>query len=450
MASNLPHQTALTFALFIFISPTLFGQLKFNKITHTTKRSTESYFVIKKGDFKGKRHGEYIYTSYNKDVQGMYNFGEKEGTWQIKLGSKTYERYYHSDHLDSLVYTVDKLKNVVLFSEDGKDTISHVQYHPSGATINTMDGISKYYLEGGNIYVGTLMPRDNNSYRSQLEPEIDTLENSKTFISRYAEGGTLGIVRYNDSNKLHGEQLSLYQNGDTAFVRSYSNRKPDGHWRGYYPNKAMAFNLMFDQGRMLEFNRFDELGNVDTNLFVREGNGLFVYGNQSYHVDNIYQGQIHGMSYSFRDRQITTQLYQNGLMIEREDNIACPFEEFVPSDDTTYISRAIHADLSKKFLIKAEYGEGMNAMYRFISEQIEIPDIALEEAQSGTVLVRFVVEKNGSIKHATICSKKLLGFGLEQASLKVVEQTSGKWRPALLDGFPVRMQFLLPIKFQLN
>ncbi len=448
MASVLKLNTILI-AVFIFTATTVFGQLKTNKITHTTKRSTESYFVIKKGDFKGKRHGEYLYTSYNKNVQGLYNFGEKEGIWQIKIGSKTYERYYHSDHLDSLVYTVGKMKNVVLFSEDEKDTLSHVQYHPSGAIISTDSGISRYYLEGGTIFVGEQKTNLDKSYRSKLATEIDTLENRNTFISRYAEGSTLGIVRYNDSNKLHGEQLTLYQNGDTAFVRSYSNRKPDGRWRGYYPNKAMAFNLMFDRGRMLEFSRYDELGNLDTNLLVREGNGLFVYSNKSYHVDNIYQGQIHGISYSFLNRQITTQLYQNGMMVEREDNSACPYEEFVVSDDAVYFSRDIHADLSGEFLIKAEYAEGMNAMYRFISEQIEIPDIALEEAQSGTVLVKFIVEKDGAIKHTTICSKKL-GFGLEEASLRVVEQTSGKWKPALLDGFPVRMKFQLPIKFQLN
>lgn len=53
-------------------------------------------------------------------------------------------------------------------------------------------------------------------------------------------------------------------------------------------------------------------------------------------------------------------------------------------------------------VIEAEFPGGLEAMYRFISENLHYPDIARESNITGTVIVKFVVEKDGSISRASV------------------------------------------------
>jgi periplasmic protein TonB len=100
---------------------------------------------------------------------------------------------------------------------------------------------------------------------------------------------------------------------------------------------------------------------------------------------------------------------------------------------------------------KAVFKDGERAMYKFISNNIVVPELALQEGQSGTVLISFVVEKNGRITQVQIDPRsRKVGFGCEEAAMAVVRKMDGKWKAALQRDKPVRMRFSLPVKFQLN
>jgi len=91
------------------------------------------------------------------------------------------------------------------------------------------------------------------------------------------------------------------------------------------------------------------------------------------------------------------------------------------------------------------------AMLQFIYQHIQYPAIARENGIEGTVVVRFVVEKDGSIQQATVIRD--IGGGCGAEGLRVVNLMNVKqklWTPGKQRNKAVRVQFNLPIKYQLN
>ena len=86
-------------------------------------------------------------------------------------------------------------------------------------------------------------------------------------------------------------------------------------------------------------------------------------------------------------------------------------------------------------------------MYKWLAENIKYPQVAKETGISGTVIVTFVVEKDGSVTNAKIL--KGIGGGCDEEALRVVSAMP-KWKAGKQNGVPVRVQFNLPIRFTLE
>ncbi|MCP3930403.1 MAG: energy transducer TonB [Bacteroidetes bacterium] len=90
-------------------------------------------------------------------------------------------------------------------------------------------------------------------------------------------------------------------------------------------------------------------------------------------------------------------------------------------------------------------------MLQFIYKNIKYPAIARENGVEGTVVIQFVVDKDGSISNAR--AVRDIGAQCGQEALRVVElmNTKGlKWAPGKQRGQSVRVQFNLPVKFRLE
>ena len=97
---------------------------------------------------------------------------------------------------------------------------------------------------------------------------------------------------------------------------------------------------------------------------------------------------------------------------------------------------------------KAEFPGGEDGLRRFISENMNYPEMAVDADISGTVNVVFVVTKDGRIRDVGILGARK-GFGLEEEAIRVIKLTSGKWKPAKQRDRTVNMRFRMPVKFQL-
>ena len=90
---------------------------------------------------------------------------------------------------------------------------------------------------------------------------------------------------------------------------------------------------------------------------------------------------------------------------------------------------------------------GMEAMYKFLAENIKYPQEAKDKNITGKVYVTFVVEADGSISNPRLLRD--IGGGCGQEAIRVVKLMP-RWNPGKEKGQPVRVQFNLPVSFSLR
>ena len=76
-----------------------------------------------------------------------------------------------------------------------------------------------------------------------------------------------------------------------------------------------------------------------------------------------------------------------------------------------------------------------HALFRYLAQNIEYPDLAKKHKTQGDVTVQFFIEKDGSVTQPKIISG--LADGLSEEVIRVLDKMP-KWEPSLLNGEPVR------------
>ena len=94
-----------------------------------------------------------------------------------------------------------------------------------------------------------------------------------------------------------------------------------------------------------------------------------------------------------------------------------------------------------------EFPGGIEAMHRFLRDNIRFPAIAREAGIQGTVFVTFVVEPDGRISNVRVL--RGIGGGCDEEAVRVVSMMP-RWQPGMQRGRAVRVQFNMPIRFTLQ
>jgi len=97
--------------------------------------------------------------------------------------------------------------------------------------------------------------------------------------------------------------------------------------------------------------------------------------------------------------------------------------------------------------VMPEPAGGMKELMSYLGKNIKYPIDAQENNIQGTVVLRFVVDKDGSIKDVTIF--RPLYSSCDKEAARVVKSMP-KWIPGRQNGNPVAVYFTLPVKFKLN
>ena len=97
--------------------------------------------------------------------------------------------------------------------------------------------------------------------------------------------------------------------------------------------------------------------------------------------------------------------------------------------------------------VEPQFEGGLEALYKYLAENIKYPEQAKSDGIQGRVFVRFVIEADGSVTNAQVL--RGIGGGCDEEALRVVEAMP-KWTPGMQQGKPVRVQFNLPITFKLQ
>jgi len=93
-----------------------------------------------------------------------------------------------------------------------------------------------------------------------------------------------------------------------------------------------------------------------------------------------------------------------------------------------------------------EFPGGMEAMQRYLKENLQYPQEDRSIGIQGTVYVFFIVEKDGTISNVSLA--RGIGGSCDQEALRVVSRMP-RWVPGMQMTKPVRVQISLPISFRL-
>ena len=94
-----------------------------------------------------------------------------------------------------------------------------------------------------------------------------------------------------------------------------------------------------------------------------------------------------------------------------------------------------------------EFPGGVEALMDYVSRNVKYPESAKENNLQGRVLVKFVIEKDGSVSNVEV--GRGWGNELDDEAVRVVKAMP-KWKPGKQEGKPVRVSFMLPINFKLG
>lgn len=97
--------------------------------------------------------------------------------------------------------------------------------------------------------------------------------------------------------------------------------------------------------------------------------------------------------------------------------------------------------------VQPEFPGGPTAFAKYLQNNIEYPDLAMETNTQGKVYVKFVVQKDGSINKVQVL--KGIGAGCDEEAVRVLKSVP-KWKPGEQMGKPVSVWYTVPVNFQLQ
>lgn len=125
-------------------------------------------------------------------------------------------------------------------------------------------------------------------------------------------------------------------------------------------------------------------------------------------------------------------------VIELKEPVA-PVHSEQASDSTVY--RAFDVNT------QPEFPGGLPAMNDYIATSMKYPKRAIENAVQGTVVVSFIVEKDGSLTGIQVLRD--IGSDCGSEAVRLVKGMP-KWTPGAINGKVVRTKMTTPFKFKLE
>lgn len=217
------------------------------------------------------------------------------------------------------------------------------------------------------------------------------------------------ITQNTITKTLEGKYVEWYDDGTVWISGSYKNNQKEGKWiedfsEGYYEKNLKVGN----------WTTFDKEGRISSKVdFI---NGEKVEGSLS-QFDTL--GQI-----------IIPEIENS-----KEDEI---LEERMPRFAGCENIEGDH---------KAKKNCADQKMLQYIYKRLKYPSIARMNSLQGSALIKFVVEKDGSVSNITVY--RGLCKEIEAECLRIFENMP-TWEPGYQRGKPVRVQFTIPIKFKLE
>jgi protein TonB len=98
--------------------------------------------------------------------------------------------------------------------------------------------------------------------------------------------------------------------------------------------------------------------------------------------------------------------------------------------------------------VMPQFPGGQDAFTKYLQDSIVYPTAERKAGKEGTVYVKFVVMRSGTIEGVKVLKGVSGAPGLSEESVRVIKSMP-KWSPGTMNGKPVNVQMVVPLTFKL-
>lgn len=296
---------------------------------------------------------------------------------------------------------------------DGTQNGPFVDYDRNGDTL-----FVSWYSKGVRDSVKTYYPNGVVATRRVYAIASDNFEHSE-YIEYDEQGRQLVYGRY-IGNVRYGEWYTYYPNGKKKSCTNYKNGKVCGVYTKWYDSGS----------RMIEFTINEDSTQTTPVVWTEQGR-LLRAGTPSYNeiVESAHPGETY-----------TDPLDQRAVIDQRMAQAAKPYLKFeaVPAQNTSDEQVYTNPDFMP------EFPGGAQGMQNYLHRHLVHPVVL--QHMSGTVMVSYVVEKDGAITDVRVVQEVQGAPEFTMEALRVVHSFPTQ-QPGTVDGAPVRCRVIVPVRF---
>ncbi len=295
--------------------------------------------------------------------------------------------------------------------------------------------------------------KKNAKYYRKIEDEDGRYRQSDFYIDKKR---TPAAVKYFKDRNLSlpvGKHIAYYRSGRIKFVGAYNLGLKNGLWQYFWSNGKIREEGVFieDQKDGL-WKRFHKNGDLWAEESYSMGlpNGVHTeyWNKDQIKVEaNYSEGLLDGTFKSYFENGTLRRkdIFSKGEMVEQ----AC-FS--ISGQDTTYYPYFYSPlfpgceQIENKPFIAIQRCSNQK-MFSFIQENLRYPDAARIYGKQGTVLLSFIVKKDGSLKDPLLLED--ISEEIAHECMKLFRRFPD-WIPGKKDGVVSDVYFEIPLVFQLN
>lgn len=130
------------------------------------------------------------------------------------------------------------------------------------------------------------------------------------------------------------------------------------------------------------------------------------------------------------------------------DSLKSGVPNYINGPDSSTIEHSVKQEEVFTYAEVMPEFNGEGGFSKYLSTHTKFPKEEQYAQKQGTVYVRFIVEKDGSITNVRMIKEVADAPGFSKEAIRVISEMP-PWKPGLMNGRPVRIEMMQPIRFVL-
>ncbi|MBP3440048.1 MAG: TonB family protein [Tidjanibacter sp.] len=412
--------------------------------------TSECRYIFHESGNVAKKQIKFQYNEYSHSLEYEYDSAGR------KISMSNFDGLGESGNLThKIIYKYDSIGNVVekiRYNANGK---AEERYYYKYDVANNLVEESKYNSIGRCCYnhyytyeydsAGRVVKiiRGGTGYDIEISLTPASSRKAEENIINFALGESSQTYQYDSEGNLV-EEIE-YDLGSLWKKYTYEY---DAAGNVVGENRYDSFNSLVEKttfkydsaGNNFEKIVYDQYGEVDVKVVVMydaNGNVLEVIEYSSMYDGNAF---------------VPKRAAKLEIFYDNHEEVEFTFKDFTEEDIIAENVEVKEHIVEEQIFVKVErmpsfMGGDLNTFRQWFGTEFKYPQEAMENGIQGIVVVKFVIEIDGSLSNVEFLQSPDPIFNDE---VERVLMSSPKWRPGYQGDEPVRVRYVLPIKLNLN